>query len=486
MKSELKNIILSGYPNNKQTQNLINALELNDVLVKILFASDDSGFIKKDNLITIFHSNLNNADKFINIKSMDPKAIAFLAPNYSIILRAMSRWDESVLNLDDKIFLIDTLFIHFCDLIKKHNIKTILFGTGSPHHFYNLVLTYSSKYLNVGNVFPITNWITNRVRYVLNDNNNTIPVLGIGRDNGKMNDYLTNLIQINKLISFDSLRIYNDKSTKNYLLFLIKHLFFKILGRLKHIITKQKDLYINDSGSVFYIVLTFVRKSLFSQYFKVVFKRKYNKNISKTNPKNSIIFYAQNQPEATSHPDGGFYPDKRYWYYFFKKLGKKIYYKEHNANFVHHQDGWIIDTYHHRSFSYLDFFLKRNVELLPVDYSTRKLLENNNNIFTFSGTVILESIINGKAAYFCGKSWHGDFPKTEIVYSEGEATLKKAVPLSKEELLNHFDIQDSYSFPNFEGFSTFIKEEIDFEKYYEYLTKIIKQSIILTKKNEDN
>lgn len=471
------NIILCGYSNDAETEKLINFLESKDISVKILIASDNSGFISKPHLVTFCHSEFYGLDIEDAGEEFHFGALEYLVSHYPVILRAMSRWDESITNLDDKLLIIDSLFNKFCNLIRKNDIKVVVYGTGSPHHFYNLILSYAAKYSGIDNLFPITNWITNRVRYAVNDYNFTVPVKGLGTDNNKMKAYLDNLKATKEVLSFDSKRIYQDKTTSNYFLFFFKILFPKILGRIKFIYKKERDLFINEDGSVFLRIVTYLRRTIYSQYFKYIFKKKYRKNLSKNVPVNAIVFYAQNQPEATSHPDGGMYPDLRYWYYVFKKLNKIVYYKEHKANFIHHQDKSIIDTYHHRSLAYLNFFIKRNVKLLSENYETAKVLDNNNNIFTFTGSVILESVVKGSAAYYCGIPFHGDLAGTETIFKDGDVVLKKSNPISHSALLEYFTEQDKYSFPNYSGFSTNIKEKIDFTAYGTFLSEVIHWSI---------
>ena len=196
-----------------------------------------------------------------------------------------------------------------------------------------------------------------------------------------------------------------------------------------------------------------------------------------SNPKDSIIFYAQNQPEATSHPDGGIFPDFRYWYYVFSKMNKNIYYKEHKANFIYHQDGAITDTQHHRSHMYLNFFVKKNVQLLPEDYPTSMLLKNHNIIFTLSGSIILESVIKGSEVYYCGSPFHGDLPGMEVVFRSGEVILKNSKPINIDTAISFFNDQDKYSVPNFSGFSTAKREDVPFDQYANWISDVVKWSV---------
>lgn len=469
-------IILCGYSNDNETEKLLTTLSSNNILVKVLIASDNSGYIKNPNLLTFCHSEFYKSDVEDAVDDLNFAASAYLVSFYPIILRAMSRWDESITNLDDKILIIDTLFFKFCNLIKENDIKAIIYGTGSPHHFYNLILSYAAKYSGIDNLFPTTNWITNRVRYVVDDYNYTVPIKGLGSDNNKMKVYLENLKEAKEILTFDQERIFKDKTTSNFILFFFKIFLRRFLGRFKFIYKKDKDLFINGDDSRFFKMATHLRKSIFSQYFKYSYKRLYKTIQTEEIPVDSIVFYAQNQPEATSHPDGGMFPDLRYWYYVFKKMDKNIYYKEHKANFIFHQDKAITETYNHRSIFYLNFFKKRGVKVLSESFPTADILQNNNNIFTFTGSVILESVVKGSSAYYCGIPFHGDLPGVEIIFNEGQAVLKKSNPINIAKLVDFFNIQDKYSFPNYSGFSTNIKEEIDFNEYGIFLSNVINWS----------
>jgi hypothetical protein len=472
----MNNIILCGFSNDCETDKLIKSLELEEIYTKVLISSDDSMFIDSSNCFILRHSELYDSEMY-SCDDYNFSASNYLVPYYTILLRCMSRWDESVNNIDDKLFIIDSLFNKFCNLIQENSIKSIVYGTGSPHHFYNLILSYAAKYNNIDNLFPVTNWVTNRVRFVINDYNFTVPVIGLGTDVDKMKQYLEDLRNADKIISYDSKRIYSDKSTSIYPYFIFKVLLIKVLGRIKFILNNGKDLYINEDGSPIPRFFAYLRRTIFSQYFKFRYQHYYRLNSSNDIPNNAIIFYAQNQPEATSHPDGGYYPDLRYWYYVFKKFNKSLYYKEHKANFIYHQDNSITDTYHHRSIKYLNFFINKKVGILSEEFDTSTLFRNNNNVFTFTGTIILESLVKGKTVYYSGIPYHGDLPGTEVVYEDANAVLKKSNSISLEDISAYFIEQDKYSFPNYSGFSTNVKVDIDFHEYAGFLNRVILWSI---------
>jgi hypothetical protein len=471
------NIVLCGFSNDIETNRLINYFSTKDICVKVLIASDEENVVEAS-VKTYFHANFSDLTNEKNTASVSYEMFDFLYAKYPIILRAMSRWNESIANDDDKIFIIDSLFVFFNDMLKTNNIDAIVYGTGSPHHFYNLILTYAAKYNKIPNLYPTTNWITNRVRFTMDGYNLTVPILGIGSDSGRMEKYLKRIKQSNKVLSFDSKRIYKDRSTYIYLLFLMKVLVPRILGKIKFICNGGKDLYMNDALSKFVRIVRIIRRTIDAQIFNISYQKKYKKFMLKNaNPNDSIIFYAQNQPEATSHPDGGIFPDLRYWYYVFLEMNKSIYYKEHKANLIYHQDLAITDLQHHRSYSYLNFFINKNVQLLPENFPTNRLLENNNIIFTLSGSVILESVVKGSEVYYCGFPFHGDLPGMEVVFKDGEVILKKSKPIDIDTAISFFNDQDRFSVPNFSGFSTRIREEVPLEEYANWISDIVKWSI---------
>ena len=469
----MKNIILCGYPNNVETAQLIDSLTNNFINVRAVITSDENSY-SPIGIEYISHSTISNRYSKINFQEEDYSALGFLSDKYSFIMRCMSRWDESITNNDDRLFMIDSIYLYFIMLLRNEKIQLVFYGTGTPHHFYNLLLSLSAKYLNISNVYPINNWINNRVRFVLEDYNHTIPIKGFGDDDGKMSKYLENICFSSQILTSQAQRVFSDKTTSNYLIFLFTILLPQILGRIKFILSNGKDLYLKNSNGKISRVFAYVIHIMNSQIFKLRFRKKYFKYTdNKARPCNSIILYAMNQPEATSHPDGGFYPDYLYWVFFLKKFGKPIYYKEHKANFIHHTDKDIVDTYKHRSLYYLDFFIKNRVSLISESYSTTQLLADGNDIFTLSGSVILESTLRGKTVYYPGIPFHGDLPGVETVISNNFIKLKKTSILSYEEVVNHFNILESYSIPNYGAFSTSVKENVNYKICLEHIGNVL-------------
>lgn len=469
----MNNIILCGYPNDVETTRLINSLINYNINVKVVITSDDISF-SSNGIEYISHSTISNIYSNINFQEEDFNALSYLSDKYAFILRCMSRWDESITNNDDRLFIIDSIFLYFITLLRRENVKIAFYGTGTPHHFYNLLLSFSAKYLNVSNVYPVNNWINNRVRFVLEDYNNTIPIKGFGNDGGKMTKYLEDLQFSSQILTFQAQRVFSDKSTSNYFIFFVFILFPQILGRIKFILTNGKDIFLRNSNGKISRIFAYIIHIFNSQIFKFRFKKKYFNYTDKlARPYNSIILYAMNQPEATSHPDGGLYPDYRYWVYFLKKFGKPICYKEHKANFIHHTDKDIVDTYKHRSLYYLDFFIANGISVISESYSTSQLLADGNDIFTLSGSVILEATVRGKTVYYPGIPFHGDLPGVETVIDKQQVQLKKTAILSFEEVVNHFDVLESFSIPNYGGFATFSKETVDYKTCLDHIGNVL-------------
>jgi hypothetical protein len=101
------------------------------------------------------------------------------------------------------------------------------------------------------------------------------------------------------------------------------------------------------------------------------------------------------------------------------------------------------------------------------------LLANDNEIFTLSGSIILESIIRNKNVYYPGIPFHGDLPGTEIVISNKQVILKKTPILSFHEIVNYFNMLDSFSIPNYEGFATSVKESVDYNTCLNHIDNVL-------------
>ncbi len=142
---------------------------------------------------------------------------------------------------------------------------------------------------------------------------------------------------------------------------------------------------------------------------KLLFK---NKKHSTNNPNlntNYIFFPLHYQPEASSAPLGALFSDQIYLTELISDclpLGWKIYIKEHYtqySNLTHGQMG--------RYYTYYDDIAKiDNVEIIDLEYSTKKMILNCKAVSTISGTAGWEGLVYGKPCLLFGNAWYSTCP----------------------------------------------------------------------------
>ena len=121
-----------------------------------------------------------------------------------------------------------------------------------------------------------------------------------------------------------------------------------------------------------------------------------------------VLLLLHQQPEATTLPQAGVFVEQEagIWLlaHVLKKYGIKLYVKEH-----------FVQPYRMETF-YRDLKATDNVELISSDAESVDLLENCVAAATFTGTVTLEAIANGKPVMVFG---HGGFEHGPGIYQIG-------------------------------------------------------------------
>lgn len=468
------NVMLSGWKAGPPMLEIVAHLKGEGIEVPLAICSGNTPLESKPKALQVMFQEEIYSEAFACRQIADDESTAeclnHIRQKYGVALRCMTRWDESLVNVDDKLFLIDSVFLRFVFILKTNGIHTVVFGTGSPHHFYNLLLTYACEYLAVRTIFHMTNPNTNRVRLVSGIEKHNILIKGIGSDQGKMLEYLEETQTQGDVYSGDTTRILNDRTTQTYALFLFRHLAYAIVARLRAILIGRRNLYIRSSSPKILNCLVLLVDYLRAQANLFVIKRAYAKLVGSHVPKDALVVYAHYQPEATSHPDGGELPDMRYWMLLLKSLGRAIYYKEHIGNFLYHQDGVENPSNQHRSPDYYKAFEGLGISCLPVNYSNTAVFSHNNQIFTFNGTILLEAAIRGVEAYYTGFPWFSDLPGSKVVSLPGGTLLKKQEKVEFDRVVSYFDELDRCSIPNLFGFSTArVERKMSIAEYSGYL-----------------
>jgi hypothetical protein len=140
--------------------------------------------------------------------------------------------------------------------------------------------------------------------------------------------------------------------------------------------------------------------------YKEKLKKYYNSLTVKPNLKNKYILIALHyQPEATSTPSAGIFTDQFLMIDMLSKMipkNWKIYVKEHTAQFYSLGEG---ETSREKFF-YDDVKKIENVDLIPTNFDTFKLIDNSVAVATLTGTIGFESAIRKKPVLVFGNAWY--------------------------------------------------------------------------------
>ena len=480
MNNYKNHILLAGFDDKADTVKLIRLIEQQGIVIPAVILSRNHAIAEQDlcnSQIKFLYENEFYSPEFIaRYKThINLRLTQALSQHYPFILRSMERWISTITNIDDRIFHIDKLFCFFVDLLDKNNIEAVIYSTGTAHHYYNLVLFLACEYRGIESVFHMTNPFTNRVRFVKGLDFRTIEIDGRGSDNGEMRKYLDNIAKDDS--SSAPWRVKEVESVRNKKWYFYTLILPKYFARVTYRSLRPFRSILIDSQESWLIRYLKMSISLFGNLSNLQkIKNRYTRNCRSDVQENALVIYAHFQPEATSHPDGGFYPDMRYWIDYFKNKYTQIYYKEHIGSFLFSDGlGGLNNSCAHRSMDYYDDLEGMGASFLDVSYPTKNILNKSGTIFTLSGTVILEGSLMGGKVIYAGTPWFGHLPTSRVNYAADNVELRVLENISHDTICEYFAELEKHSFPNILGWATSLKDtDMPLEEYSHLIVSAIK------------
>ncbi len=380
-----------------------------------------------------------------------------------ILLRAQERWLQGYWNIDDRLFMTHRAINYFNGLLKDENVTSIIHCTGSPHHFFNLVLNVTGERAGVSNFFLYYSFVTNRFFIVRGYEKIFYPL-----PSSLQQPQESSTIAYRKLIEHvttqrdtrhqSQLEFYtlSAKFAILYLLFVLPRQLLKSFSR--EFIAKSSGVFLRQRRTPLRQFAKSVAE-LIGDFFAIFyFKRHYKKHCVAGIGNDGYVIYASYQPEASSHPDGGEFPDARYVAADLIKSGITVYYKEHPGTFLYHCVLYPNQLSKHRSIKYYEDLQLMGVRFIDTNTPNRDIFEKNLVIVSNAGTVLLEASLNGVKARAIGHPWYGiiagiaryQFGNHEDL-TQPESHSSYDISLNREHALQHFEEIDASSFANMFG-----------------------------------
>ena len=316
---------------------------------------------------------------------------------------------------NQKIYFTKKLYDYWNSLLFNKNIDCLVFYTwphtqtdyslyliakfvyGKKILFIDVIEHFNKFYHTIG--YNLENMSSPYTKYVNEENNN--------RD---VEDYI-NSVKNNSgnFMRADHLRfnkLYTDK-------FLFISLFFKFLFSILKGGFFKKDIYgyknnkktynkknrPSITSNLFYKFLVSI-KTMYSRFI-------FEKNSTKINSKNYLIFCAQYQPEAQTVQLNDYYQDIfAILDLIYSCIDEKtdVYFKEHPATFAPMH---VYNSTHYRNKYFFQKLSKyKNLKLLSLNSKLNECIKNAKAIVTMNSTSGVESLILGKPVLLFGSSWY--------------------------------------------------------------------------------
>jgi len=475
-------IAICGWDSSETTQKIIDEMIANSIQIRWgIFSAESIDSIRNKIGTTFTEAEIykdicgvktNNGFKW-QLTLTDLKAYD---KYLSILLRVQERWLIGNWNIDDRIFLIHNAINYFYSILTQDDLKVqaIVHSTASPHHFYNTVLTSVANELGIPSLFFNQSFISNRCNIVDGFNKRFIWCRGYGDGLNHYNEYLKSFD--NEDFTPTYIKNYFRISSRSLILFFLL-IYPKLIARNLYasVVKKEMGLYLYNGRVGIEAGLQKSIDQLKSAMALFSLKKLYFKHAVDDIEQGAIIFYGSYQPEATSHPDGGDYPDIRYLVSHLSLEGKAIYYKEHPTMFNYENGGWLSDFMRHRSWMYYQNLLNKGVKLINPYVSNRKLLSKASAVVTISGTIALEAAIMGVDSYVVGYPWYGNLPGIEKIDLNFKG-LPMCLHSNREQILRYLETLDLSSGENIFGVATGVRNMVkdnEIRQFVKYICTVL-------------
>lgn len=478
MQKSSGNIALCGWESSKVTSEFFTSLQAGDV--RVVWGIFDKSLSLPETKIHQLIEDKVIADLSGRTTSfawqLSLKELSEFDSKIDMIMRVQERWLVGHWNYDDRLFMVHSAIQYFKKILVEKPVDVIFFSTASPHHFYNTVLTVVAESMGIKCIFINFSFISDKFNFVTGVEKFPVVIEVSTGDKTPYVNYLNSL----KKVDFrpDYIKAYFNYRASSFLYFLTV-IFPKISIKIINGVCFKKStgLRLFRGKHSFGVAKEIIGDSLNAACELKKMKKFYFDNVTDVVEKDSIIYFANYQPEATSNPDGGKYPDVRYYISTLKSEGKKIYFKEHPTMFNYSNGGWFSDMPRHRSIKYYQDLLNLGVKFIDPKKLTSKLFEDAHCIFSLTGTVAMEASIKGVNTCLAGFSWYGDLPGLVRLNPESKH-YPKSQALSAESFLEHFMKIDSCSMDNILGVaSAKQKEGTSLKEFAEVMAKVTNKVI---------
>ena len=401
-------------------------------------------------LIKKYYDNLDNVFFYDGVSIFNKRITPFFvndsfdgAPqglSISDIRKSLSFWSPIIErwcgNLNQYKLIRDEIVFNVCALasvIKKYEIKNVIFHTGVPHHIDSLTLSIACEVVSVKQIFLYPNVIDNSI----------IPLLQLGDISTRviprhikiqnknqevvLKDFLDNVFQRKKLYGGNEIKKINTiffflifalirQKLKNFLriwLYAFLGLFSKNTRPL------PKDY--SDYSFLSYVKMLYAQK----RFIEIYKKKSANTRIAEIN-KVKLIIFSSMQPEASSFPEGLYSSSFIDMCLALRSKGykEKILYKEHKANFEFYNPiVGISRAGLYRNPEYINLIQALGCEFISADYPSSISSAKNYLPVTISGTIALERSLLGLRTLVFGSPWFSEMPGI-IKFSEIESLVE--------------------------------------------------------------
>ncbi len=377
-----------------------------------------------------------------------------------LLLRAQERWLQGHWNVDDRLFMTHRAINYFHCLVEDEGVSSVVHCTGSPHHFFNLVLTVVGEREGISNFFLYYSFVTNRFFIVRGYEKIFYPLPAslqqIQQSSLKSYSELIEHVTTQRDTRHSSQLAFYKLSAKFAVLYLLLVLPRQLLRSFsREFIRDSAGIFLQKGGGKFGRFVNSVIELFWDFWGIAYFKYYYKKYCTAKIGRESYVIYASYQPEASSHPDGGEFPDARYVAADLMKSGIDVYYKEHPGTFLYHCVLYPNQFSKHRSLKYYEDLRSMGVKFLDLNMPNRDIFQANPVVVSNAGTVLLEAALNGVQARAIGHPWYGVFEGIDQYHFGGcgkaENEKHLAVGERRDAVLKRFMAIDASSFFNMFG-----------------------------------
>ena len=412
-------ILPKNFEFNPAFNSLKNYYEDNE---NVIFFDFKKWYFKKNNQsVEILSEEMTDYQK-IPIYFSPEKIINQIRKNGPLWSRWTDRGDQYELFYRKAMFEIYEL----SSVLKKLNIKRVVFCTSISHHIDTLSLEIACFISDVRQIFPYS--------LTLDSNKNIygrlLPFVQIAniKDRKVISEKISNYEYNDDLKDILSIARENKFNLKDFTMFSKSYSFSKIVLYYKYMKTRLASLLrlllpkLDKKSRVLGAFPDYKLKTIFKQIKQQKKGIKYYKKnilsqdlLEAKKDEDNILVVAHHQPEGTSFPEGDEMHNHIDIVFELRRKGFKgnIFYKEHPSCFLYYE-GYVgsLRVGQYRSVEYYKQLQKLGCEFLDDSYELS--LNKNSNLWyvptTITGSIALERSLSGYNTIISGYPWFKDLP----------------------------------------------------------------------------